>query len=63
MFTHSPIFPHFLPQGEIADLIQREGQSITAERVAAIYQIDEDDADVMLAWIEKATRIHAALNE
>lgn len=49
--------------GELADLIQREGESISAERLAAIFQLDEDDADVMLAWIEKGIRIHQALNE
>lgn len=38
---------------EIADLIMRKGGKITAERVDNIYQIDEDDANILLKWIEK----------
>lgn len=48
---------------EIADMIQRDGGTMTAEKLSAVYQIDEDDADVMLRWLQKSVEIHTILGE
>lgn len=48
---------------EIADMIQRDGGKMTAEKLGAVYQIDEDDADIILRWLEKAVEIHKILGE
>lgn len=48
---------------EIADMIQRDGGKMTAEKLAAVYQLDEDDADIMLRWLQKSVEIHKILGE
>lgn len=39
--------------GELADMITRPG-GVSAALIAGTYQIDEDDAEVLLAWTQKA---------
>lgn len=48
---------------EMAEMIERDGGRVTAEKLAAVYQLDEDDADVMLRWLEKSIEIHKVLGE
>ena len=38
---------------ELAAMITREG-GVTTQHVANVYQIDEDDADVLMQWVKKA---------
>lgn len=46
---------------EMADLIDRHGGKMSAEMLAAVYSIDEDDADIMLRWMEKAALMQGEL--
>lgn len=41
---------------ELADMISRS-EGVTVQYLAAVYSIDEDDAQIMLDWIEKAFRM------
>ncbi|CAD7928534.1 unnamed protein product [Amoebophrya sp. A120] len=48
---------------ELADYIQQQGSGgkLSAASLAAIYSIDEDDAHVLLQWIQTQTKIHSML--
>merc|ERR1712107_78135 len=47
---------------EMAEMISRDGGKITAEKLAHVYSIDEDDAEIMLKWMEKASFMQAELD-
>ena len=46
---------------ELADMLTRDG-GVSVAHVANVYQIDEEDAAVLVEWIETATRMHVELN-
>ena len=41
-------------------MLTRPG-GVSAQHVANVYQIDEDDARDLLAWVQKACRMHDEL--
>ena len=45
---------------ELADMLTRPG-GVTVQFVANVYQIDEDDAAVLIEWIQTAMRMHDEL--
>jgi tetratricopeptide (TPR) repeat protein len=46
---------------ELADMLTRPGGA-TVGHVAAVYQIDEDDAEVLLDWVQKACMMQSELS-
>jgi len=46
---------------ELADMVTRPG-GVTAQFVAGVYQIDEEDAETLLAWVQQACLMKDALN-
>ena len=48
-----------MPSFDIKSL--KEG-TVSVEKLASIYQIDEDDADIMLKWISKAIQMKKMLD-
>eukprot|EP00967_Tisochrysis_lutea_P130506 scaffold225815_cov45-Tisochrysis_lutea.AAC.1 len=45
---------------ELADMVTRPG-GVTAQHVANVYQIDDDDAETLLQWVRKACVMKDAL--
>ncbi len=46
--------------GELADMLTRPG-GVSTQHVANVYQIDDDDAAVLVEWIQTASRMHTEL--
>ncbi|KAL1528607.1 hypothetical protein AB1Y20_009945 [Prymnesium parvum] len=46
---------------ELAEMLTRPG-GVSAEFVAAVYQIDTEDAQIIMDWIEKAVLMRSALS-
>jgi len=47
--------------GELADMVTRPG-GVTAAFVAGVYQIEEEDAEIMLEWVRKACMMQDELH-
>jgi len=46
---------------ELADMVTRPG-GVSAQHVANVYQIDDEDAETLLAWVRKACTMKDVLN-